>query len=496
MESIKVKDLTFSYPKSEYPVISNATFSIKKGEMCLVVGESAVGKSTLIKLLKKEISPFGELLGDIKIDGTVGYVAQNVDETIVSDKVRSELSFGLTNMGKSGDEIDLIVAEAASYFNLESKLDMDISSLSGGEKQMVNLASVMIMKPDILLLDEPTSQLDPVSASRFINMIVRLHHDFGTTILVSEHNLQELISHIDTIIYMKKSSPILKDNADDMVRYIAENAGDMARMLPLNMRLFGDTMTFEECRERIANMPLSAPNNITKNDSVIMQGKNLFFSYNRGEDVLNGATIKLYDGCINAVLGPNSSGKTTLLKVLSGVKKQYRGRVKCDKKVAYLCQNVTDLFTKERCKDEIVVDEWARRLGVDEFLDQHPFDLSGGQAQRLAIVKVLQAGADVILLDEPTKALDPVLKIRLAEILKELCKMGKTIVLVSHDIEFVGEYADYTSFISRGKIVITAPRREFFSSLSFYTTQMSRLTHGVADGIVSVDDLLQCGGSV
>ena len=179
MEKIVCRQLSFAYPKSEYQALKNVDFSVENGEFCLVIGKSAAGKSTLLKLMKKEIAPFGTLDGDIEIFGSVGYVAQNVEENIVCDKVRSELSFGLTNMGMHGEQIDLLVAETASYFNLESKLDSDISSLSGGEKQMVNLAAVMIMKPDILVLDEPTSQLDPVSSERFIQMIKRLHREFG-----------------------------------------------------------------------------------------------------------------------------------------------------------------------------------------------------------------------------------------------------------------------------------------------------------------------------
>lgn len=496
MDSIKVKGVSFAYPKSEYSVIDDATFSIAKGELCLLIGESAVGKSTLIKLLKKEIAPFGTLDGEICVDGSVGYVAQNVDETIVSDKVRSELSFGLTNMGMSGDEIELLVAEAASYFNLESKLDMPISSLSGGEKQMVNLASVMIMKPSVLLLDEPTSQLDPVSASRFINMIVRLHHDFGTTILIAEHNLDALIYSVDSILYMSTDASIKKDTTSTMAQYLAKKDKEMAKLFPLEMRLFGAPLSYEECKNRIQSASLNTPKMDGTLPQAALEGKNIFFAYNRGEDVLNGASIKIYEGCINAILGPNSSGKSTLLKVLSGVKKQYRGKVKCDKSIAYLCQNVSDLFTKEKCRDEVKRDKFSMMLGVEQFVDQHPFDLSGGQAQRLAIVKVLQTDADIILFDEPTKGLDPVLKQTLAKIMRVMCTMGKTVVLVSHDIEFVGEYADYASFLSRGKIITTLPRREFFSSLSFYTTQMSRLTHGVHNGIVSVDDFVQCGGAL
>lgn len=472
MEAIKCQALTFAYPKTEYPVLNGIDFSVNAGELCLVIGESAVGKSTLIKLLKKEIAPNGTLTGSIEINGSVGYVAQNVEESIVSDKVRSELSFGLTNMGMTGDEIELLVAETASYFNLESKLDMDISSLSGGEKQIVNLASVMIMKPDILLLDEPTSQLDPISASRLIQMVVKLHRDFDTTIVISEHNLENLIPFVDTIAYVEKNAPIIKNSLDAMVDYLIKNAGRMADVLPVNYRNIDTTNIIPRA-------------DATPTD-VAMHIKNVSFAYNRGEDVLSNASLKVYKGMINAVLGPNSSGKSTLLKVASGVKKSHRGRVVANGKVSMLCQNVTDLFTMERCCDEVEFGEITTFLGIDDIANMHPFDLSGGQAQRLAIAKVLSTGADIILFDEPTKGLDPVLKSKLAGIMQDLTRQGKTVLIVSHDIDFVGEYADFVSFLSRGRIVATAPRHQFFSSLSFYTTQLSRMTRGRA---VSPSDL-------
>lgn len=472
MEAIKCQALTFAYPKTEYPVLSNIDFSVDEGELCLLVGESAVGKSTLIKLLKREIAPNGEQSGDVIVNGTVGYVAQNVEESIVSDKVRSELSFGLTNMGLSGDEIELLVAETASYFNLEDKLDMDISTLSGGEKQIVNLASVMIMKPSILLLDEPTSQLDPISAQRLIQMVVKLHVDFGLTIVISEHNLENLISSVDTVAYIQKNEPIVKNSLDIMIDYLVRNAGRMADVLPMKYR----------------NIDASSINSVADRElsDIALEIKNVSFAYNRGEDILSNASLKVYKGMINAVLGPNSSGKSTLLKVASGVKKQHRGKVKSSGRVSMLCQNVTDLFTMERCRDEVEFGDITSFLGIDDIADKHPFDLSGGQAQRLAIAKVLATNADIILFDEPTKGLDPVLKSKLAKLMRELCDSGRTILIVSHDIEFVGEYADYVSFLSRGRIVTTAPRHKFFSSLSFYTTQLSRLTKGRA---ISLSDI-------
>ena len=183
MEAVKCKSLSFTYPKTEYPALKEVSFSLEKGELCIVMGKSAAGKSTLLKLLKKEIAPFGKIEGEIEVIGKAGYVAQNVEESLVCHKVRAELAFSLANEGWEEDEIELAVAQTASYFNLESKLDYDIAVLSDGEKQLLNLAAVMINNPEILILDEPTSRLDPVSAARFVDIIKKMHREFSTTII-------------------------------------------------------------------------------------------------------------------------------------------------------------------------------------------------------------------------------------------------------------------------------------------------------------------------
>lgn len=494
MEAIKCKELSFAYPKSEYPALNDVSFSIEQGEFVLMIGKSAAGKSTLMKLLKKEIAPYGKISGTIEIEGTVGYVSQNVEENIVCDRVRSELSFGLTNMGVKASEIELLVSEVASYFNLSEKLDKEVSSLSGGEKQMLNLASVMIMKPSILVLDEPTSQLDPISASRFVSMVKRLHNDFGTTILMSEHNAEELFSYADSILLLDNAKLLVKSIQAEMINYLKDNIPEMLGVVPVEMRLFDDASTIMQCRNVLKNKALKPVLDENEKTDIAIKVKDICFAYEKGNDILFNLSMNIQKGKINAIVGANGSGKTTLLKVISGVKKHYRGKIKANVKVAMLCQNPFDLFTKDKCEDEVQFGELTKFLDIDDIKEQHPYDLSGGQAGRLALAKVLQAGADIILLDEPTKALDSALKIKFAKLLKQLCDEGKTIVIVSHDVEFVGEYADVVSFVSNGDIVATANRQEFFSSLSFYTTAIARMTNGIEKNIVSLTDLEKAGG--
>ena len=472
METVNCKGLSFTYPETANPALSDISFTVEKGEFCLVMGASAAGKSTLLKLLKKEIAPAGEKHGELEIFGTAGYVSQNVEESIVCNKVRWELSFGLTNMGMSGDSIELSVAETASYFNLESKLDSDISTLSGGEKQMVNLAAVMIMKPEILVLDEPCSQLDPVSAQRFVQSLKRIHEDFGITVIISEHSTDDFFDYADSIMLLDHGSLYLKDRADKVLNRLKADNHPMLKAVPISYQLDLEKVK-QHCNcipHDRKHLPLRLP--------LAIEMKNVFFAYEKGKDILNGLSLRVYKGRINAVVGPNSSGKSTLLKVIAGVNQKYRGKLKMDGNVSMLCQNVFDLFTKERCGDEVRFGEITDFLEISNIENKHPYDLSGGQAQRLALAKVLERNVDIILLDEPTKGLDALLKIKLASLLEELCRRGKTILIVSHDIEFIGAYCDYASFLSRGRIITTAPRREFFSSVSFYTTAVSRRTGG------------------
>ncbi len=268
MENIICKGVSFTYPQTENKALDGVSFTVNKGEFCLVSGASAAGKSTLLKLLKKEIAPAGELNGSVEVRGSVGYVSQNVEENIVCDKVRSELSFGLTNLGLSEDKIELLTAEVASYFNLEDKLDNDIKTLSGGEKQMVNLAAVMIMKPEVLVLDEPCSQLDPVSADRFVEMVKRLHKDFGATVVISEHNSEELFCYADSIIVLDNSHFLIKDTPQRVFEYLKTNLHPMLAAVPPTVRYGADV------KERI-----EAENTSAKECAADVKG--IYFTYEK-----------------------------------------------------------------------------------------------------------------------------------------------------------------------------------------------------------------------
>ena len=491
MEAVKCKSLSFSYPNSQEAALSDISFSLEKGELCIVMGKSAAGKSTLLKLMKKEIAPFGNLEGTLETFGKSGYVAQNVEESIVCNKVFAELAFALSNEGKSQDEIELAVAQTASYFNLDAKLDYDVSALSDGEKQLLNLAAVMINNPEVLILDEPTSRLDPVSAMRFVDIIKKMHRDLGTTIIIAEHNTDALFESADSVLLLDDAKLLIKESVENVCSYLKETKSDMLSSIPVQLRLYDGAKTVAQCSEIFKTKSIKAPESEELPKETALEVKNLYFAYEKGRDILSSLSLKVYKGKINAVIGPNSSGKTTLLKTIAGVHKAYRGKVKTNGKVSMLCQNPFDLFTKERCGDEVKFGETTDFLGISDIENRHPYDISGGQAQRLALAMVLERNADIILLDEPTKGFDPVLKDKLANLLRELCNQGKTVLIVTHDIEFVSSCCDVASFLSRGRIVATKPRREFFSSLSLYTSTVAKITK---TNIVSLDDLKECGG--
>lgn len=450
MEACKLESVSFTYPARDFKALDGVSFGVDEGEFCAVIGQSASGKSTLLKLLKKEIAPHGTLTGSVSVSGAVGYVSQNFEESLVTNRVRSELEFSPVNAGMTRSEIELLVAETAAYFNLENKLDCEISTLSGGEKQILSLASVMIMKPDLLVLDEPVSQLDPVSEAAFWDTLRTMRRDFGTTVVVAVHNLKNIFDMADTLLVLDNGRLVIKDEKSAVSEYLKSENHPMAGTFGGTVNLEGDSLSLGKAA---------------------LTAKNISFAYERTNDILQNLDIKLYKNKINAIVGTNGSGKSTLLKVLCGVRKAYRGKVKTELKISMLPQNVYDLFTHDSCGEEVQFGEITDYLGIGDIAGFHPYDISGGQAQRLALAKVLQTGADILLLDEPTKGFDCVIRAELGKLLKRLCADGKTVVIVTHDLAFAAQYADVASYLSGKKILATMPKKEFFSHLRFFSTK-------------------------
>lgn len=486
MAVFKTENLTFSYPDADKRAVDNVNIEIQKGEFVLLMGESGSGKSTLLRLLKKELSPFGKISGNIISNSKdIAFVQQNPDTSFVSEIVRGELVFALENKSMSDAQIAVRLGEISSFFNINDILDSKISCLSGGEKATVSIAAAMIDNADVLILDEPFAQLDPKAVLSVSSMLKRINTELGVTVIMASHTSAEVIDFCDRLIVLKNGMCICNTSVREAVK-----DDSLLDFFPAFTGLFDERpLTVKEAISLSAKYK-GKPLKTEEENEPAVELKNITFAYGKNEtDILNRLSYTAYKGKINSIIGSNGSGKTTLLKVIGGIKKAYSGKVKKTGKICYMPQNVRCLFTKDTAGEEISL-ETAEKLGIKDCINQHPFDLSGGQAQKLAFGILLEQKADILLLDEPSKAFDTQSKKNLAQLLKSLCSQGKTVIMVSHDIDFVGDVSDYVSFLSDGIISSAGGRREVLSSLKFYTTQIRRITAGNIESAVSAEDLV------
>ena len=528
MEILSCENVAFKYIESTDYAISDCTFSVKKGEKIMLCGASGSGKSTLLRLLKRELSPRGELSGNITIMGKdrielsdresaekIGFVMQNPDSQSVCDKVSAELAFGLESFGVKSGEIQSRVGEMAAFFGIEPLYDRDISTLSGGQKQLVALCSVMATDPDILFLDEPTAQLDPVAARELLGILDRLNKEMGVTIIIAEHDPEELFDSCDKILYLAKGkieffgTPALTakcfvENA--LEGFLPETAKAFARLcddLPLNVRQGRAKLE----KLGVTDIPKQAVNDTERAEPYALQCKNLWQRYEKNSpDILKGCDLGIRKGECYGLLGSNGGGKSTLLRVICGLCKPYMGTVSLFGKkqkaykngslfremLAFLPQEPVTMFVKESVRedllqsgDKVTVENVSQRMGIEHLLDRHPWDLSGGEIQKCAFAKILLADPKIIVLDECTKGMDSFAKKALGDILLDLKDEGRTILLVTHDLEFAAQYCDRCGLLFDGKIVAEDNAVEFFSHNRFYTTAAARLTRGFFSGAVT-----------
>jgi energy-coupling factor transporter ATP-binding protein EcfA2 len=596
---IQIRDLTFAYAAGDEPVLSDINIDIGSGEFVIIMGSSGSGKTTLLKMLKRNMIPAGRYSGRVYIYGKeadkltdrenaagIGYVSQDPDNQIVTDKVWHELAFGLENLGMDNVTIRKKVAEMSEYFGITGWYDREVSKLSGGQKQILNLASVMVMQPGILLLDEPTANLDPLAAIRFLDVVKRINQELGVTVVMVEHNLEHIYADADRIIAIDKgrvaanSSPkkaaadiiaagsflieglpvasrlysgYNKKNGNSVVSYnnvnIDSNNKDNHILLdeiPLTVKegrrwyvnykkVYGKDITKDKDKinnfagksiinDKVIKKDVLEEDNITGNknkkrigfikknnlenkssrkntdniENTVCQLKNVSYSYNKKLPyIIDGVDVSFKEGRITAILGGNGAGKSTMLKLIAGIIKPVCGKIISNKRIIMLPQDPKAVFTEVSVEEELaevlmdkgngiynnmpmedkreIVEQIIEEFGLNDIRKNNPYDISGGQQEKLAIAKVLLLKPEVLLLDEPTNGLDPYFKKTLGKLLKKINADGVTIIIVSHDLEFVDSFCDDVIMLFDRKVAAQDSTHKFLRDNMFYTTNYYRI---------------------
>lgn len=506
MEVLSVKNLRFTYKNGDF-TLEDISFTLKKGELKLVCGPCGCGKSTLLRVFKKEICPAGKIQGDIDYSGkapVLGYLSQNTEASLVCDRVMDEIVFGAENIGMKPGKIGRLLAETTAYLGIEDILDKKCQALSGGQKQLVALASVLMTEPDILLLDEPTSQLDPVSTYDFVRLLVKLKDELGIAVLVAEHNLDAMLGVSDSVLYMEDGRIGIDGTRDEMVKMLIEKDKPFAASIPETIKyVISEKLPYESFPYTIRELyELKSAGDFMNTAGVdrtsgqrmeepemepAVEIKKAWFRYEKkSEDVIKNLFLTLKKGKIYGIIGGNGAGKSTIISIISGYRKPYRGKVKKNLDFGYLPQNPAYCFFKDILsddyelmaeKDEIekLCSEYELFRNIPEWFDKNPLDLSGGQQQIAAIAKLLLADSDGLIMDEPVKGLDGSEKASLGTLMRALADRGKTVVFVSHDLEFAEDYADYCLMMFDGKIVVEDKPDALFKGNRFYTTVRGRM---------------------
>ena len=658
-EVYRIENLMFTYPNREKTALSNVNLTIRRGEFLTICGPSGSGKTTLLRHLKPSTRPHGTLSGEILFNciplgelpprdasAKIGFVMQSPENQIVTDKVWHELAFGLESLGKKTPEIRLRVAEMASFFGIQTWFHKPVTELSGGQKQLLVLASIMALQPSALILDEPTSQLDPIAAGEFLSTIGKINRELGVTIILTEHRLEEALPLSTRAIVMDNGTIIADGAPREVGLQLRNQAHGMFLAMPTPMRVwnamefgirnsesagnseFGirnselendvcpvansecgmrnaESVGNSECGIRnseleddghsvvnsefgmrnsklendvcpVANSEYGMWNSELEDDTVpicpitVRDGANwmsgyvkhvsqfgynklsanpvfnsefripnseffadsefripnsefprcsvemsdVWFKYDKNlPDVVKGLSFEGHYGEITVVLGGNGTGKTTMLSLIAGLYTPYRGKINTCDQVYMLPQNPQSLFVSKTVREDLLEilserklskDEKNHRLAamvklcrLEELLDFHPYDLSGGEQQRAALAKVLLLSPKILLLDEPTKGLDAEFKQIFAAILKKLTAAGAAVIMASHDVEFCAEHADRCALFFDGDIVTANTPLEFFSGNSFYTTSANRMARDLLPEAVTADDIIiALGGKV
>ena len=569
MKQFEIKNLSFSYPERNKEALSDVSLEVEKGSFVVICGKSGCGKSTLLRHLKTVLTPFGKREGQVLFNGKpledipqrdqtsrIGYVLQSPENQIVTDKVWHELAFGLESLGEKTPIIRRRVAEMASFFGIQEWYEKSVFELSGGQKQLLALAAVLSMQPDVLILDEPTAQLDPIAAEDFIETLKKINDEIGTTIILSEHRLEGTLPRADLAVVMADGK-IVSKGAPSAVAYFLKEMGDpMLAAMPTPMRVFlalnessavshvpqtvregrlylekefgkeqGNCLDEQTLKERLNQKNIAE---FGAEENPLVKLKEVWFRYDRGgRDIVKDLELTVYPGELVCVVGGNGTGKSTMLGVVSGENKYYRGSAKTlgldpkksagkvltDAGLAVLPQNPQTLFTRPTVFDNLidVASACAKRRGEKpspeeiekevlrvceltntvDLMGFHPYDVSGGEQQRTGLSMALLTKPKLLLLDEPTKGMDGFFKEKFSAILKNLCRTGMGVLMVSHDVEFCAKHADRCALFFNGSVVSEDEPRKFFSGNSFYTTAANRMAREIFPEAITAEEIIE-----
>lgn len=547
----QISGLSFTYPQANQAALSGLDLSIAAGQFVVLCGPSGSGKTTLLRLLKPALAPYGERQGQLLFNGAaletldsrsqssrIGFVMQSPDNQLVTDKVWHELAFGLESLGADQQTIRRRVAEMADFFGIEGWFHREVNTLSGGQKQLLNLASIMAMQPEALLLDEPTGQLDPIAAGEFLAALGKINRELGVTVIISEHRLEEVFPYSDRAVVLDQGQIIADAPPAEAGLLLRRNKHQMFAAMPVPMRVWSAVennlacpVTVREGRQWLNKLaeerrqqqffPLPQAEAAADDADTALAVEEVYFRYEKdGADILRGLNLQVKHGELLAVLGGNGAGKSTLLSLISGIYQPQRGSIRIESRDAkdippqekfhgllgVLPQNPQALFVKKTVGEDLAdmltglklsgqqqqtrLQRVIRLCRLQELLERHPYDLSGGEQQRAALAKVLLLEPRILLLDEPTKGLDADFKQALAAMLQRLLAEGVTILMVSHDIEFCAEYAQRCALVFDGRIVSEGPAREFFAGNSFYTTSANRMARQLLPQAITAGDII------
>lgn len=538
MEIVTVKNLNFAYPEADTPVLRDVSLSVNEGDFTVLCGYSGCGKSTLLRQLKPQLTPHGDRTGSILFHGTpleclseretaadIGFVAQSPENQIVTDKVWHELAFGAESLGLDSSTIRRRVAETASFFGIGNWFYQSTAHLSGGQKQLLCLASAMVLRPKILILDEPTAQLDPIAAANFLQTLNKINQELGTTVLLADHRLEDVLPMASRAAVMEDGRLLFTGTPREAGEFLKCSDSGMFSAMPTAMRIWGALQTDAPCpvsptegrtflatyKETHPPKPLARPGSSVRTGKACVTAREVWFRYEKdAPDILKNFSLTATHGELICVLGGNGAGKTTALRVLSGSLKPYRGEVTVIGRVARLPQNPQTLFVKKTVREDLLdilrsrnfpKEQAEKRIGevlslcrLQNLTERHPYDLSGGEQQRAALAKVLLTDPEILLLDEPTKGMDARFKGEFAAILKSLQNAGVCIVMVSHDVEFCARYADRCLLFFDGNVVCDEPPHAFFAGNRFYTTAAAHIADGIMPGAVTAEDIAEAFG--